>query len=97
MQFVAVLLSIFMLFGVVSAGMKCTLCKDAVNELESYINSHEGSADGAEAWVCDKVTDGVSILDSLCKELFKKELAAMIKGIEAKEPVEKICKDIDFC
>uniref|UniRef100_A0AC35U0Y8 Saposin B-type domain-containing protein n=1 Tax=Rhabditophanes sp. KR3021 TaxID=114890 RepID=A0AC35U0Y8_9BILA len=90
--FVFMLMSSFAL-----ASEKCKLCKKTVTELEKYVNAHEGSAAGAEDVVCDIVSDGISILKSLCEELLKKEVDHLLKGIEHKESPEKICKDVHFC
>uniref|UniRef100_A0A0N5BBJ9 Saposin B-type domain-containing protein n=1 Tax=Strongyloides papillosus TaxID=174720 RepID=A0A0N5BBJ9_STREA len=97
MKFVAVLLSVFLLFSAASASFKCTLCLDVVKELEKYLTDHEGNIDGAADYICDKVTGGISILDDLCKSLMTDEIDQLIQGIEAKETPEHICEKVKFC
>uniref|UniRef100_A0AC35TGT4 Saposin B-type domain-containing protein n=1 Tax=Rhabditophanes sp. KR3021 TaxID=114890 RepID=A0AC35TGT4_9BILA len=94
MKFLAVFISLFLLASTVSAGFKCTLCLDAVKELEAYMAANEGSADGAAEWVCKKITGGISILESLCDELFDTEIDHLVKGIQANDPPQKICSEV---
>uniref|UniRef100_A0AC34R886 Saposin B-type domain-containing protein n=1 Tax=Panagrolaimus sp. JU765 TaxID=591449 RepID=A0AC34R886_9BILA len=97
-------LLLFVLIGIVSAvvleqtkGFGCTLCQDFVTALEKELENDEGTIEQKADKVCDKLANGNSFIDTLCKSMVNTEIEKIVAGIENNDPPEKICKNIGMC
>uniref|UniRef100_A0AC35TLG9 Saposin B-type domain-containing protein n=1 Tax=Rhabditophanes sp. KR3021 TaxID=114890 RepID=A0AC35TLG9_9BILA len=97
MKIVACLFIALILCQITQAKDKCKYCIKIVNELDKYLTEHPGETDKAKEYVCVAFSHGNPILNEVCRQLFKRAIAEIIKGIERKDGAEKICQTIHYC
>ncbi|CAI5440193.1 unnamed protein product [Caenorhabditis angaria] len=77
----------------VDAGMLCSFCESAIDELEEYLNREEKEV---ENWV-DQFCDKVPIAGSICKDFLNQNIESLIDQIESNHTSEQICEELALC